>query len=122
MIQMARLLLLLTESPFQHESIDHALRIAEKALEKQHQVDIYFMMDGVYNPLKTQNGEPFKMKSVSERLDTLVEAGANIISCRVCMELRGIPEENTSNIEVGGLFDLSEMISEADTVISFTGA
>ena len=122
MISMSRLLLFLTESPFQHESIDHAVRIAEAALKKEHQVDIYFMMDGVYNPLKTQNGEPFKMKSVSERLDKLVEAGANITSCRVCMELRGIADENISNVDVGGLFDLSEMISEADTVITFTGA
>ena len=119
---MARLLLFITESPFQHESIDHALKIAEAALKKGNQVDIFLMMDGVYNPLNTQNGEPFKIESVSKRLTRLSEAGVNITSCRVCMELRGVSDDNITKVDVGGLFDLSEMISEADTVITFTGA
>jgi sulfur relay (sulfurtransferase) complex TusBCD TusD component (DsrE family) len=48
--------------------------------------------------------------------------GARVVLCRVCAELRGISEENIpKGIEVGGLFDLSESISDSDAVLSFAG-
>ena len=56
-----KLLLFLSDSPFQHESVDNAIEISEAALEKGHEVNIFLMMDGVYNPVNSQNGEPFQM-------------------------------------------------------------
>ena len=120
---MTKLLLFITQSPFQHESYDHATDIARNALERGHTVSIYLMMDGVYGPQSTQNGEPFNMKSISEQLADLTEKGANVSTCRVCMELRGVKDETIpEGVDIGGLYDFSEMISESDVIISFTGA
>jgi sulfur relay (sulfurtransferase) complex TusBCD TusD component (DsrE family) len=120
---MGRMLILLCESPFQHESVDHALNLSKTALEKGHDVDIYLMMDGIYGPVTSQSGEPFHMDSISKRFKELADIGATISGCRVCMELRGvkksmIPEE----VDIGGIFDLGEMVANADVVLSMTGA
>lgn len=120
---MGRMLLLLCESPFQNEVVDHAIEISKTALSKGHDVDIYLMMDGVYNPVTSQSGEPFHMDSVSDRFKELVDQGVNVSGCRVCMELRGVKEDMLpEGIDVGGIFDLGEMLSEADVVLSMTGA
>lgn len=63
---MGRMLILLCESPFQHEAVDHALEITKAALVKGHQAEVYLMMDGVYNPLVAQSGEPFHVDPVSK--------------------------------------------------------
>lgn len=80
------------------------------------------MMDGVYNPLITQSGEPFHVESVSERLGELLSKGAKISGCRVCMELRGVNEKNIPiGIDIGGIFDFSEMVGDADVVLNMVG-
>jgi len=117
------MLILLCESPFQHEAVDHALEITKAALAKGHKVDVYLMMDGVYNPLIAQSGEPFHVGSVSSRISELVNAGAKFSGCRVCMELRGVSQKDIpEGVDIGGIFDLSESLAEADAVVSFTGA
>jgi len=113
--------ILLCDSPFQHESVDHAMEIARASLRKGHGVNIYLMMDGVYAPNPTQNGEPFKTRSVSERLSELIEEGASVSTCRVCSEIRGVGEGLLpEGVDVGGLFDLSEMMAESDVLLSFS--
>jgi len=113
--------ILLCDSPFQHESVDHAMEIAGASLRKGHGVNIYLMMDGVYAPNPVQNGEPFKTRSVSERLSELIEEGASVSTCRVCSEIRGVGEGLLpEGVDVGGLFDLSEMIAESEVLLSFS--
>lgn len=120
---MGRMLILLCESPFQNESMDHALNLSKTALEKGHDVDIYLMMDGIYGPITSQSGEPFHMDSMSNRFKELVGLGSTISGCRVCMELRGVSEEMIpEGVDIGGIFDLGEMVAEADVVLSMTGA
>lgn len=116
-------MILLCETPFQHDAVDQALEISKSALNKGHDVDIYLMMDGVYGPLNTQSGEPFHMESASNRFKELIELGATISGCRVCMELRGVKQEMLPDgVDIGGIFDLGEMLGEADVVLSMTGA
>ena len=116
------LLILLCDSPFQHESVELACEIAHSAFRKGHKVNIFLMMDGVYNPVKSQRGAPFKTLSISERMRDLIEEGVKVTTCRVCMELRGVEEIMLPDgLEVGGIFDLSDMISEADVVLNFIG-
>jgi sulfur relay (sulfurtransferase) complex TusBCD TusD component (DsrE family) len=120
---MGRMLILLCESPFQNESVEHALNLSKSALGKGHDVDIYLMMDGVYGPVTSQSGEPFHMDSISDRFNELVDMGATISGCRVCMELRGVNEDMIpEGVDIGGIFDLGEMVTEADVVLSMTGA
>ncbi len=111
---------MLCDSPFQHESVDEALDIATEALNQGHSVYLFLMMDGVYAAYSKQNGEAFGLAAPHDRLVELLKAGARIGCCRVCMELRGIGEGDIpQGVEVSGLFDLSESIEEADTVLSF---
>jgi sulfur relay (sulfurtransferase) complex TusBCD TusD component (DsrE family) len=120
---MGKMLILLCESPFQNETVDHALEISKSALGKGHEVDIYLMMDGVYNLVTSQSGEPFHMDSISDRFKELIGLGATISGCRVCMELRGVTEKMLpEGVDIGGIFDLGEMMTEADIVLSMTGA
>ncbi len=120
---MGRMLILLCESPFQNESVDHALNLSKAAISKGHDVDIYLMMDGVYGPVTSQSGEPFHMDSISDRFKELVQLGATISGCRVCMELRGVTEEMIpEGVDIGGIFDLGEMVANADIMLSMTGA
>jgi tRNA 2-thiouridine synthesizing protein D len=115
-------LLFLCESPFQHESAEQVFDITEAALKKGHKVSIFMMMDGVYNPVKSQNGAPFNTVSISEKMSILLRQGVRIAACRVCMELRGVDEKMyPEGIIAGGIFDLSEMIAESDVVLNFNG-
>ena len=120
---MGRMMMLLCESPFQNESVDHVLGLSKAAIAKGHDVDIYLMMDGVYGPVTSQSGEPFHMDSVSDSFKELVELGVTISGCRVCMELRGVKEGMIpEGVDIGGIFDLGEMVAEADVILSMTGA
>jgi sulfur relay (sulfurtransferase) complex TusBCD TusD component (DsrE family) len=119
---LARLTILLCQSPFHHESVDEAIEIGCETLAKGHNLELFLMMDGVYSAYNRQSGEPFNVEAVYKRLEDLIGKGARVVLCRVCADLRGIAEENIpKGIEVGGLFDLSESISESDAVISFAG-
>ena len=119
---MGKMLVLLCDSPYQHESVDHVIELTQAAIGKGHMVDIYLMMDGVYNPLISQSGEPFQMESVSDQFKALLGMGANVTGCRVCMKLRGVEVDSLpAGVDVGGIFDLSEMLAKADAVLSFTG-
>jgi len=119
---MAHLTILLCHSPFHHESVDEAIEIGREALSRGHSLDLYLMMDGVYCAYDKQSGEPFNVEAVYRRLADLMGKGARVVLCRVCAELRGINEENVpKGVEMGGLFDLSESISDSDAVLSFAG-
>ena len=117
---MGLLTLLLCDSPYQHESVDEAIDIAQEALNQGHQVHMFLMMDGVNTAHLKQIGEPLGVEAPSTRLTELIQDGAQVFCSRVCMELRGISEEEIPNgVEVSGLFDLSESIAGSDTVLTF---
>lgn len=119
---MSSLLILLFDPPFQRDSSDHVYEIAQAALRKSHKVSIFLMMDGVYNPVTSQSGETFHMRSVSEKLVELLGKGVRIVACRVCAELRGVKKDMLpEGVDVGGIYDLADMVAESDVVISFVG-
>jgi tRNA 2-thiouridine synthesizing protein D len=119
---MSTLLILLFDTPFQRDSAEHIYEIAKTALRKGHKVNIFLMMDGVYNPVTSQNAETFHMRSVSEKLVELLGEGVRIVACRVCAELRGVKQEMLpEGVDVGGIYDLADMVAESDVVISFVG-
>lgn len=119
---MAKLLIILCDTPFQSERVDHALSIAETALDKGHQVSFYLFMDGVYNIVKSQKGEAYRTRPISERFMDLIVRGAKVTCCRLCMDLRGLEEEMIpEGVITGGFSDLDDEIGEADAVLSFTG-
>lgn len=119
---MGNLLILLSDTPFNSDKVEKALRIAEAAIKKTHEVSIFLFMDGVYNILNTQDGTPFNLMPIYKRIQELMKNGAKIYSCKLCKTLRGI-EDNIipDGIVVGGIAELNDLIGEADSIISFIG-
>jgi sulfur relay (sulfurtransferase) complex TusBCD TusD component (DsrE family) len=119
---MGSLLIILCDTPFQSDRVNHALKIADVALKMNHEVSIFLFMDGVYNMLKTQDGSLFKILATSQRLSDLIVKGAKIYSCKACKILRGIEDSLIPNgIQVSGISELNDLIEDADAVISFMG-
>jgi uncharacterized protein involved in oxidation of intracellular sulfur len=112
----------LCDSPFQNESVEKVIQISLSAIKKGIKVNIFLMMDGVYNPLIFQSGESFNIQSISEQLQNLISKGAKITVCGSCLELRGIKKDMLpKGVDAGSLFDLSDMITESNVILNFVG-
>lgn len=117
-----KLLIVLCETPFHSDKVDLSIKIAETTIKNNHAASIFLFMDGVYNMISSQDGEPFKIKSVSQRLQDLLDMGVDIYCCKLCKILRGITDDMISpNIQATGIAELNDLIDDADAVISFTG-
>lgn len=113
--------MLLTEGPWQTENYKVFTKIAEAALDKGHEVSAFFYLDGVYNPIKHQKfpGTTEENLPVSG-IKRVVEKGAKIIACGICVNGRGLEngKEYIDNVKVGGLPDFAEIMGEADRLIT----
>ncbi len=116
---MAKICMILTEGPWQTENYEIFARLAEAALDKGHEVQAFWYLDGVYNALKGQKF-PEDVPLPIQRMQTVVEKGAKIIACGICVNARGLEggKDYIEGIPVGGLPDLADMISETDTFIA----
>ena len=118
---MASIGFLLTEGPWQTENYKVFTKLASAALDKGHEVQAFWYLDGVYNPIKHQkfpgvedNELPiFGMKEV-------VAKGGKIICCGICVNGRGLQggQEFIEGIPVGGLPDFADIMGEVDTLIT----
>ena len=117
---MKQLLLILCLSPFQHDLVKHTIEIAKAAIQKRHKVSIFLFMDGVYNIMMTQDGEPFKLTPYFMQFQELIDMGVRIKICKLCKILRGVKDDNIpEKIKAEGIAVLNELILESDKVISF---
>jgi tRNA 2-thiouridine synthesizing protein D len=115
---MAKLGLLLTEGPWQTENYEIFARLAEAALDKGHEVEGFWYIDGVYNALKGQKF-PEDVPLPVERMKKLIEKGATIRACGICVNARGLEggKDYIEGVPVGGLPDFADMISESDALV-----
>ena len=76
-------------------------------------------MDGVYNAMKHQTF-PGGVTTPVERMKRIVDKGARICACGLSANARGLEfgKEYIDGISMGGLPDMAEMASEADTLIT----
>ena len=120
--KMKKLLIILCETPFHSDKVDLSIKIAEAAINGKHAVSIFLFMDGVYNMVSTQDGEPFRIQSVSQRLQDLMDKGVSVYCCKLCKILRGITDDMIHpNIQATGIAELNDLMDDADAVISFMG-
>ena len=119
---MGKILVILGETPFQSEIVDHTLKILRAARQSGHDASLFLFMDGVYNMTMTQRGDLFKTVSITKELEALSKMGVRIMCCKLCTELRGIGGTlKPGFVEETGVGELNEEISEADSVLSFLG-
>ena len=125
---MKTLTIVLTDGPYISEYAEIASKLAENALKRYH-VNIFLYLDAVHIPKKDQN--PSFFINTGELFTGLAEKGAVIRACARCAAARGyIAEEETANgsncsdylpgIKISSLYELSEMISKSDRVISLS--
>jgi tRNA 2-thiouridine synthesizing protein D len=115
----AKLGILLTLGPFQFENWETAANIAEAALDKGHDVRIFYYLDGVYNPIKYQTFPDLEVMP-KDRVAKLVEKGADIIACGICVNARGLEKgkDYIEGVKVGGLPDFAEIVGDVDRLIT----
>jgi tRNA 2-thiouridine synthesizing protein D len=122
------LTILLTDGPYVSEYAEIACKLAENALKHYH-VNIFLYLDAVHIPKKGQS--PSFFTNSGELFSGLAEKGALIRACARCAAARGyIPEEEIieetncrdyfPGIRITSLYELSEMLSKSDKVISLS--
>ena len=125
---MKTLTIILTDGPYISEYAEIACKLAENALQMYH-VNIFLYLNAVHIPNKGQN--PSFFINAGELFSGLAEKGAVIRACARCAGARGyVPEEEIiegSNckdyfpgIRITSLYELSEMLSKSDRVISLS--
>ena len=128
---MKTLTIVLTDGPYISEYAEIACKLAENALQRHH-VNIFLYLDAVHIPKKDQS--PSLFTNVGELFSGLAEKGAVIRACARCATARGYfpvseitNESNKSNckdyfpgIRITSLYELSEMLSMSDKVISLS--
>ncbi len=114
-----KFVILVTGGPFDSQRWETAYRIGDAALLKGHKVVFFFYLDSVLIPVKYQ---VFGEESVPhDRFEDLCNRGAQIILCMVCSDARGIRREDlieNTELRIGGMFDLANIVGEADRVVS----
>ena len=91
----------------------NALRIANLAIKKGDEVDIFLLGEGV-EYLKFSN-EKF---DIQKQVDAFLESGkGEILACETCMKLR--QQEGDKTCPVSGMKELYNLIKDSDKVVTF---
>ena len=92
------------------------LRFAYTALLEEHKINIFLVEDGVFVGKKNQ--EPASYDNVGKWMKDVIEEGANVKACGVCMKARGLSQDEfIDGIEKTTMNTLVEMCAEADNVL-----
>ncbi|MFZ5814102.1 MAG: DsrE/DsrF/TusD sulfur relay family protein [Bacillota bacterium] len=85
------LTLFLTATPFGSESPVTALNLAEAALDRGYQVNLFLSADAVYGASAGQKA--VGLPPVGERLEGLMAKGLRVDLCGSCLQLRGLRKD-----------------------------
>ncbi len=92
------------------------LRFAYTALLEDHRVNIFLVEDGIWVGKKNQ--DPTTYDNVGNWLKDVIEEGAIVKVCGVCMKARGMGvDELMEGVEKTTMNGFLEMCEEADNVI-----
>jgi len=118
------LTIILTDGPYISEYSDMAYKIAKAAL-KEHRVNIFLYLDAVHIPKIGQY--PSLFANVGRLFQELAERGAVVRACSRCAAARGyLPEDDGvcpdyyNGIKITSIYDLAEMLSKSDKVITLS--
>lgn len=105
--------------PYTYEDIDTAIKIAEAAVEKGHEVTLFLFADSVI--CVNKNIKPLKIdRNIPEKLRTLINSGKlKVDICGICMDYRGIKEDMIiDGAKPSGLPELAALLSTTDRFIN----
>ncbi|UCD02426.1 MAG: DsrE family protein [Promethearchaeota archaeon] len=92
------------------------LRFAYTALLEGHKINIFLVEDGIFVGKKNQ--DPTTYENVGKWMKDVIEEGANVKACGVCMRARGLSEDELiEGIRKTTMNTLVEMCAEADNIL-----
>ncbi len=92
------------------------VRFAYTALLEGHKVNIFLVEDGIFTGKNNQDPKTFD--NISKWMIDIIEEGAMIKVCGVCMKARGMSEDELINgIEKTTMSGFLQMCNEADNII-----
>ncbi len=109
--------IIIGDGPYTKERPYTMLRFAYTALLEGHKVHIFLVEDGIFVGKKGQ--DPSTYDNIGKWMKDVLEEGADVKACGVCMKARGMSEEELMDgINKTTMNGLLEMVVDADTVIS----
>ena len=117
---MGRLGILFFNGPYQAESAETVIKLANAALDKGHEVRIFCYMDAVNAALENQKAIE-GIFNIEKGFKDILDKGATVRLCNLCLLVRGTMK-NCLNRECGdikraGTPDLAKIIEETDKLI-----
>ncbi|XRP96217.1 DsrE/DsrF/TusD sulfur relay family protein [Methanocaldococcus sp. 16A] len=117
---MKTLTIILKSGSMMNMDPNFALKLAEAALKKGYNVNLFCYGEGVTVIKKGQN--PKRFPNIEKICRNLMEKGLKVAACSTCANARGIYEEDAiEGCKIGSLTnDLSQFIADSDRVITLT--
>jgi len=92
------------------------LRFAYTALLEGHKVNIFLVESGIW--VGKRNQDPANYDNVGKWLKDVIEEGAKVLACGVCMKARGMSEEELmEGVQKTTMNGFLDMCVEADKVM-----
>ncbi len=109
--------LMLIRPPYTYQDVDTAYHLAKAAISRKHEVKIFLYVDSVIAANKDIKSA--SERNLSKKLGELIELGAEVKICGVCVQFRGIKRDQLiEKGELEGLPGLAELIKECDKFVS----
>jgi tRNA 2-thiouridine synthesizing protein D len=112
--------LIINEAPYGKERAYTAIRFAWTCDVEGHKVRIFLLENGVYLAKKNQSPAENVAPNTGKNLAELIEGGAEVKACGVCMQARGLSESDLiSGVKSATMHELVEWTTTSDKVIVF---
>jgi len=103
--------------PYQSQSCDTLYKLANAALDKGIEVKIFAYMDGV-NALIQNQKKIEGVGNIEEKFAELIEKGAEIKLCTLCMLVRGTAKMVIPGAKRGGTPNIASYMEDTDRMIA----
>jgi sulfur relay (sulfurtransferase) complex TusBCD TusD component (DsrE family) len=114
------IIIILNEGPGSTKSWN-GLRLAGGMIGVDMKVKIFLLDEGVYCAKKGQSPiDGLKEQNLGKRIKELIEMGADVDACGVCIEAKGLTKgEMIEGVSVSSMIDLAKSIKESKQVLVF---
>jgi len=104
--------------PYTSQNVDTFYEIAKRLLKKGHNVKAFLYEDGVLNVNSKIN--PPGERNIRDRMQELIDLGAEIKLCGICAKFRGQKKSDTiESAKHAGMAFLVSLIEKSDRFLSF---
>ena len=113
-------LFLLNTAPYDGERVYNGLRLALQLPKREDvEVRIFLQSEAVYAALPDQNPPHLKYR-IDDMLKTLVEGGADVRLCGVCMDARALKDGMViPDVKRSTMVELADWVLSSDKVLVF---